>query len=78
MKKDDEKIDYSDIPEWTEADFASAKWAEPRAFKKKRITINLDREIIDYFKRSDAKGYQSRINAVLSKYVEARQHEDAR
>mgnify|MGYP003630166103 CR=1 FL=1 len=29
MKKDDEKIDYSDIPEWTDADFASAKWAEP-------------------------------------------------
>ncbi len=63
-----------DIPEWSDADFAAARWEEPRSTKK-RIPINLARNIIDSFKRAGERGYQSRINAVLANYVEARQAE---
>lgn len=37
---------------------------------KARITMRLDRDIVDFFKRQGA-GYQTRIQAVLRAYVEA-------
>ena len=37
---------------------------------KTRITMALDRDIVDFFKRQGA-GYQTRIQAVLRAYVEA-------
>lgn len=51
-----------------------ARFVVPRA-EKKRITIRLDEDIIDHFKRG-GKGYQSRINAVLRAYVLAQQMEE--
>ena len=40
---------------------------------KTKISIRLDRKIIDYFKRSGS-GYQKRINAVLGEYVRHQLH----
>lgn len=36
--------------------------------EKKRITIRLDEDVVDYFKRQGA-GYQTRINDMLKAYV---------
>lgn len=38
---------------------------------KEQLTIRLDADILDFFK-SGGPGYQTRINAVLRSYVEAR------
>ena len=67
----DEDIDYSEIPDLSTLgqefwDKAVVKRAEPKA----QVTIRLDREVLDWFK-SQGKGYQSRINAVLRAYKEA-------
>ena len=67
----DADIDYSEIPDlstlgeefWSKAVF---KRAEPKA----QVTIRVDREVLDWF-RSQGKGYQSRMNAVLRAYKEA-------
>ncbi len=40
--------------------------------EKTPLTIRLDRDIIEWFKKH-GKGYQTRINAVLRAYVESRQ-----
>jgi len=37
---------------------------------KRQITLRLDPDVVDYFKKQ-GRGYQSMINAVLRKYVEA-------
>jgi uncharacterized protein (DUF4415 family) len=68
----DEDIDYSEIPDlsalgeefWSNA---VVKRAEPKA----QVTIRLDREVLDWFK-AQGKGYQTRVNAVLRAYKEAR------
>lgn len=51
--------------------FQNAQFVVPTA-QKKRITIRLDEDIIEHFKR-EGKGYQSRLNAVLNAYVLAQQ-----
>lgn len=63
----DEEIDTSDSPPLDEAFFADAKLRMPQA--KPSITIRLEPDILDWFK-GHGKGYQTRINAVLRKYVE--------
>lgn len=68
----DEEIDYSEIPDlsalgeefWKKA---VVKRAEPKA----QVTIRMDREVLDWFK-AQGTGYQTRINAVLRAYKEAR------
>jgi len=63
----DEHIDYSDIPKQGADFFARAiLWPGP----KKQITLRLDPDVLAFF-RKHGKGYQSTINAVLRKYVEA-------
>ncbi|WP_417480412.1 BrnA antitoxin family protein [Maricaulis maris] len=65
----DDEIDYSDIPALDEAWFAEAVvWTPPA---KKQITLRLDDDIIAFFKES-GKGYQTRMNAVLRAFVDAR------
>ncbi len=66
--KPDEDIDFSDIPELTEEDFARGVWrsGEP----KQQVTVRLDRDILDFFKQG-GRGYQTRINAVLRAFVDA-------
>jgi len=68
----DEDIDYSEIPDLSALgqefwDKAVVKRAEPKV----QVTIRLDREVLDWFK-SQGKGYQSQINAVLRAYKETR------
>lgn len=63
----DEEIDFSDIPETTPAFWANARMVLPQ---KERITIRLDDDVLDFF-RSQGRGYQTRINAVLRTYMEA-------
>lgn len=63
----DEDIDYSDIPELGPDFFANAIiWPGP----KKQITLRIDPDVLKFF-RKQGRGYQTAINAVLRKYVEA-------
>ncbi|MEW6262684.1 MAG: BrnA antitoxin family protein [Thermodesulfobacteriota bacterium] len=66
----DQDMDLTDSPEMGTDFFRRAKVVLPAP--KERITIRLDREIVDYFRgRSEEEGggYQSWINAVLKRYV---------
>lgn len=63
----DREIVFSDIPELGDDFFKEAVlWPG----KKKQITIRLDPDILDFYKGS-GRGYQSRINNVLRRYMEA-------
>ena len=64
----DDQIDYSDIPSRPDA-----LWVKAVTFpqKKKQITLRLDGDVLDFFRKTGS-GYQSRINAVLRTYVDAR------
>ena len=64
----DKNIDYSDIPELNEEFWQKAQVTMPS--KKKAISLRLDETVLDWFKQQ-GKGYQSRINAVLSSYVKS-------
>src|SRR4029078_4994672 len=48
--------------DWSKADLVVAS-------KKKAISIRVDEDVLDYFKR-DGAGYQRRINAVLRSYMQ--------
>lgn len=63
----DHEIDYSDIPETTEADWANARLIR---VSPKETTIQIDEDLLSYF-RAQGKNYQQRINAVLRAYVNA-------
>jgi len=62
----DSDIDYSDIPELDTYFWKNAKLVMPD--KKVPVSLRLDQKVLDWFKKQ-GKGYQSRINAVLSSYV---------
>ncbi|MCJ2082263.1 BrnA antitoxin family protein [Methylobacterium sp. J-090] len=50
-------------------DWSKAELVIPQ--RKAAISIRLDEDVLDFFKRSGA-GYQSRINAVLRSYMQAK------
>ena len=52
--------------------FEAATFVNPSA-EKKRISIRLDEDILEFF-RSQGRGYQSRINKVLREYMIVRQY----
>ena len=64
----DTEIDFSDIAEQGKAFFKRAmlRLPEPKA----AVTIRLDRQVLNWFK-SQGRGYQTRINALLRAYMEA-------
>jgi len=63
----DEEIDYTDNPKLGEDFFAEAVcWPG----HKQQITLRLDPDVLAFFK-AQGKGYQTAINAVLRKYMEA-------
>ena len=64
----DEDIDYSDIPKLGPEFFKEAVWWPG---PKKQITLRLDPDILTFF-RKQGRRYQTTINAVLRRYVEAR------
>lgn len=68
----DEEIEQAvaedpDAPELLDAEwFRTAELVVPG--EKKRITMRVDQDVVDYFKRK-GHGYQTRMNAVLKAYV---------
>ena len=64
----DEEIDFSDIPELTEEDFARGVWHSGHG--KQQVTVRLDRDVLAFFKQG-GRGYQTRINAALRAFMEA-------
>ena len=48
-------------------------WSQARATAKKQITIQLDKDILDWL-QSQGAGYQTRINAILRQYKETQQN----
>ena len=65
----DEEIDTSDIPALDEDFFANAEVKMPK--KKITVTMRIDPDVLDWFK-SFGKGYQTRMNAVLRSYMDAK------
>jgi len=69
----DSKIDYTDVPELDPRFFHEAiRWPGT----KQQITLRLDPDILAFFRRH-GKGYQTTINAVLRRYMEAQQEHTA-
>lgn len=68
--REDEEIDLADSPELDAAFFQEAV---PWPTHKKQITLRLDPEVLDFFK-AQGKGYQTAMNKVLRRYVEAQKH----
>jgi uncharacterized protein (DUF4415 family) len=71
MKMTDEEIDTSEIPPLRDNFFQQARIRWPQ--KKQQITLRLDPDVLDFFKKQ-GKGYQSMINEILRKYVDAQKH----
>jgi uncharacterized protein (DUF4415 family) len=68
----DKDIDLSDLPEVSPEKFAKAiirKGLKPVA-NKTQITLRLDTDVLDWFK-SQGRGYQTNINALLKAYKDA-------
>ena len=62
-------IDTSDIPELDDEFFQKAELRVP---PKQPVTLRLDADVLDWFK-SQGRGYQTRINKLLRRYMEAQQ-----
>ena len=70
----DDEIDTSEIPKLDENWFLEANTITPES--EEAISLRLDREIVDWFK-SQGKGYQLRMNAVLRAYVHNQKAKEA-
>ncbi len=64
----DEDINTDDIPELDDDFWKNAKVRYPEG--KERLTIRLDEDVVQWF-RSQGKGYQTKMNAVLRSFYEA-------
>lgn len=66
----DQNIDTSEIPELGDDFFKNAvlRVPEPKAI----VTLRLDRDVLEWFKKQGPR-YQTRINALLRAYVEAKE-----
>jgi uncharacterized protein (DUF4415 family)/predicted nucleic acid-binding protein len=65
----DPDIDRSDIAELDESFFKNAEIRIPKT--KQMVSIRLDEEVLEWYK-AQGKGYQTRINEILKKYMAAR------
>ena len=70
----DEQIDTSDIPEVL--DWSNARRGLFYRPVKKQITLRLDADVVNWFKRRvpGGRGYQTEINQALRKYVREHGH----
>ncbi len=73
----DEEIEASIVndPDWSD----DWNWSEAVLVippKKKAISIRIDEDVLDYFKKEGA-GYQRRINAVLRSYMQQKRKKRA-
>lgn len=71
----DKDIDLSENPEVTPEMFAKAivRRGLVSPPSKEQVTLRLDEDVLKWF-RSQGKGYQTQINALLRAYVEARRN----
>jgi uncharacterized protein (DUF4415 family) len=60
----DSEIDTSDIPELTKEEWKHAVRGKFYRPVKRQITAKVDADVLDWLK-SEGKGYQSRMNAIL-------------
>ncbi|MGH1398966.1 MAG: BrnA antitoxin family protein [Alphaproteobacteria bacterium] len=58
----EEDIDYSDIPDLSEADFLIP-------VTKEMISLRVDPDVLEWF-RAQGKGYQTKMNTVLRTFYE--------
>jgi uncharacterized protein (DUF4415 family) len=75
----DEEIEASiaNDPDWQE--FKDIDWSKAVLVippRKKAISIRVDEDVLDYFKK-DGGGYQRRINAVLRSYMQQKRKKQA-
>ena len=61
-------------PDEGEFDWSQARVVMPPS--KQAISVRIDRDVLDFFK-SQGRGYQTRINAVLRSYMEAKRRPTA-
>jgi len=78
-KLTDEEIDASiaNDPDWQE--FKDIDWSKAVLIippKKKAISIRVDEDVLDYFKK-EGTGYQRRMNAVLRSYMQQKRKKRA-
>ena len=78
-KVTDEEIEASiaNDPDWQE--FKDIDWSKAVLVippKKKAISIRVDEDVLDYFKKQGA-GYQRRMNAVLRSYMQQKRKKRA-
>mgnify|MGYP002399934677 CR=1 FL=1 len=78
-KLTDAEIDASiaNDPDWEE--FKDIDWSKAVLVippKKKAISIRVDEDVLDYFKKEGA-GYQRRMNAVLRSYMQQKRKKRA-
>jgi uncharacterized protein (DUF4415 family) len=73
----DEEIDTSDIPEVT--DFSGFKRGLFYRPVKQQLTLRVDADVVDWFKRHapSGKGYQTRMNLALRQYIAKHKREKA-
>lgn len=64
MAKPDSEIDFSDIRELTEEDFKVAVRGKFYRPVKAQVTAMIDKDVLAWLK-SEGKGYQTRMNAIL-------------
>ncbi len=64
----DTAIDYSEIAELGDEFWKNAQLIMPE--NKIKVTMRLDPDVLNWFK-SQGKGYQTKINAVLKSYIQA-------
>jgi uncharacterized protein (DUF4415 family) len=68
----DAAIDYSDIPQLSDA--SKLHWTRPGLLipseNKQQITLRVDADVLSFFKGTGRR-YQTRINAALREYVNA-------
>lgn len=65
----DKEIDLSENPELDDSFFSNATLRMPEP--KKSVSIRLDQDILEWYKQQGP-GYQTRINAVLRMYMQAK------
>jgi len=70
--QNDEDIDLTETPEIPTEMFARAivRRGLKKAPRKTQLTLRIDSEVLDWYKRQGA-GYQTKINALLRSYMEA-------
>lgn len=74
MTDEEVEVSIADDPDW--AEFKDIDWSKAVLVipaKKKAISIRVDEDVLDFFKK-DGEGYQRRINAVLRSYMDQKKN----